>query len=94
MFQLIFFIAFSGAEKHVFHIAPIRTTRYVLKNFRYVDVSNRIRKLNEVKTFIFVVSKLQLCQFEIPIFIHKLMCQGSLIKSVSFLFGEFNRVAS
>ena len=38
-------------------------------------------------------SKLQLCQLEIPIFVYKLMCLRSLIKSVSFVFCEFNRIA-
>jgi hypothetical protein len=38
-----FFFAFWGAEKHVFHIVPFRPTRYVLKIFRCLEVSNRVR---------------------------------------------------
>jgi tricorn protease-like protein len=88
-----YFFAFWGAEKHVSHIVPLRTTRNVHFRIRCLEVTNRERKWNEVKIFIFVMSKLQLCQLEIPIFIYKLMCQISLIKAVSFLFCEFNRVA-
>ena len=81
--------AFWGTEKHFFHIFPFRPTRYVLKSYRCLDVSNRVRKWNKFKKFIYVVSTIQLCQLEIPIFIYKLMCQCSLINSVSFLFCEF-----
>ena len=38
--------------------------------------------------------KFQLCLWELPIFIYKLMCQCSLLNSVSFLFCEFIRVTS
>ena len=86
--------AFWGAEKHVFHISPFRTTRYVLKSFRYLEVSNRVSNWNEVKNFIFLRSKLQLCQLEIQIFIYKLMCPSTLINRVSFLFYDLIRVAS
>ena len=92
MFHLIFF-RILGAEKHVFHIAPFRPTRYVLKSFRYLDVTNPVRNRNKVKNVVYVGSKLQFCQLEIPIFIYKLMWQSSLIHLVSFLFCEFNRVA-
>ena len=34
---------------HVIHIVPFRTSRNVLKNFRCLDVSNRVRNLNKVK---------------------------------------------
>jgi len=37
---------------------------------------------------------LQICQFELPVFIYKLMCEGLLWISVSYGFCEFNRVAS
>ena len=89
-----FFFAFWGAEKHVTHIAPFRPSRYVLKCFRRLEFSNHIWNWNKVKNFIYVVSKLQLFQLDIPIFIYKLMCQISLIISVSFLFSEFNRLAT
>jgi len=94
MFQLIFFFAFSGAERHVFHIAPFRPPRNRLKSFRNLEVRNRIRNWNKVKNFIFVGSKLQLCQLEITIFIYKIICQSTLINSVSFLFCEFIRVTT
>jgi len=41
MFLLIFFFEFSGAEKHVFHFVPFRTTWYELKRFRYLGVGSR-----------------------------------------------------
>jgi hypothetical protein len=62
--------------------------------FRWLEVSNCIRNWNKVKNYNYFGSKLQLCQLNIPIFIYKLMCQISLIKSVSFVFCEFNRVGS
>ena len=34
---------------HVIHIVPFCPSRNVLKNFRCLDVSNRVRKLNKVK---------------------------------------------
>ena len=71
--------AFWGAENYVFHIVPFRPTRYVLKSFRCMEVSNLVRNWNKIKNFIFVKSKLELCQLEMPIFIYKLMCQSSLI---------------
>ena len=94
MFQLISFFAFWGSVKHVFHIPLFRPTRYVLMSFRYLEVGNRVRNWNNIKKFIFVWSKLQLCQLEIPIYIYKIMSQSTLINSVSFLFSEFIRVTS
>ena len=94
MFQLTFIFAFWEAEKHVFHITPFRPTRYVLMRLKWLEVSNRVRKWNKVKNFIFVELKLELCQLEMLIFIYKLMCKSSLINNVSFLFCEFNRVTS
>ena len=44
-----FFFAFCGAEKHVFHIATFSPTRYVLKGFRYLEVTKRVRDWNKVK---------------------------------------------
>jgi len=89
-----FFFAFFGAEKDVFHIAPFRPTRYVLKSFRYLEVRYRVRNWYKFKKFIFVGSKLSLFQLEIPISIYKIMCQSTLINTVSFLFCEFIRVTS
>ena len=88
------FFAFWVAEKHVTHIAPFRRKRYVLKSFRWLEVSNRVRNWNKFKNYSYVRSNLQLCQLEIPIFIYKLMCQSSLINSVSSVFCEFNSVGS
>ena len=62
-------------------------------HFRCLEGSNRVRMWNKIKKFIYVWSKLQLCQLEIPIFIYKLMWQGSLINSVSFVLCEFNGVS-
>jgi hypothetical protein len=92
-FQLIFFFAFWGAEKHVFHIVPFRPTRYVINSIKCLEISSSLTNWNKVKNDIYVRSKFQLCLLEIPIFINKLMCQSSLIISFSFVFCEFNRVA-
>jgi len=62
--------------------------------FRCLEFSNCVRNWNKVINVIFVGSKLQLCQLEIPIFIYNLMCQSSLINSFSLLFFDLNRVAS
>ena len=94
LFQLISFFVFWGEEKHVFHIASFRPTRYELKRFTYLEVSNRVRKWNKVKNNIYLRSKIQLCQLETPIFLNKFMWQSSLINTVSFLFCEFNRVVN
>jgi hypothetical protein len=85
-FSWFSFFVFRGAEGHVFHIVPFRTTRCVLKSFRCLEFSNRVRNWNKFKNNIYVKSKLQLFQFELPIFINKLMCQSSLINAVSFVF--------
>ena len=63
-------------------------------SFRCVEIINRVKKWYNVKHFIFMGSKLQLCQLEIPIFMYKLMCKISLWISVSYVFCEFNRVAN
>jgi len=89
-----FFWAFWRAEKHVFHIVPFRPSRYVPKSFVCLEISNRVRNWNNVKNNIYMRSKLQLCRLDSPIFIYKLMCKCSLINSVSFVFCEFNRIAS
>ena len=93
-FSWFSYFAFWGAEKRVFHIVPFSPTRYVLKSFRCLEVSNRVTNWNKVKNNIYLRSKLQLCQFEIPKAIYKLMCQSSLKISVSLLFCEFNLVWS
>jgi len=49
-----------------------------------LEVSNRVKNRNKVKNFIFVESKLELCQLEMPIFIYKLTCQISLINMFHF----------
>jgi hypothetical protein len=93
-FSWFSFFEFWGAAKHVFNIIPYRTARYVLQSFSCLEVSNRVRNWTKVKNNFYVSSKLLLCQFEIPIFINKLMCQSSLLISVSFVFCDFNGVAS
>ena len=69
MFQMIFWVGFWGAEKRVFHIVPFRPTKYVLKSFWCLDVSNDVRNWNKFKNNIYWRSKLQLFQMEIRIFI-------------------------
>ena len=86
--------AFWGPEKQLFHNAPFRTTSYVLKSFGYLDVSNSVSNRNKGKNRIFVESMLQICQLEIPVFIHKFMTQSSLWFSVSYWVCEFNSVAN
>ena len=78
--QKLSFFAFWEAEKHVFHITPFRPTSYVLMRLKWLEVSKPERNWNKVKNFILVLSKLELCQLEMLIFIYKLMCQMSLIK--------------
>jgi hypothetical protein len=78
-FSRLSFFAFWEDEKHVFHITAFRPTSYVLMRLKWLEVSNRVRNWNKVKNFIFVGSKIQLCQLEIPIFIYKIECQGTLI---------------
>ena len=93
MLQQIFFFEFWGAEMHVFHIVPFCPTRYVLTSVRCLEFSSRVRNWNKVKNIIYVKSKLLLSQMDLPIFINQLMCQSSLIKTVSFVFCEFYRVS-
>ena len=93
MFPLIFFRILRSWKARFSH-RSISPPRYVLKRFRYLEVINRVRKWNKVKNVIFVGSKLQLSQLEIPIFIYKIMCQSTLINSVSLLFCGFIRVTS
>ena len=79
---------------HVIQIVPIRTSRNVLKNFRCLDVSNRVRNRNKVKKLLREVKTAIMPIGITNIYINKLMKQSSLINSVSFVFCEFNRVAS
>ena len=89
MFQLIYFFAFWGAEKHVFHIVPFCPSRYLLKGFSCLEVSNRVRNWNKVKNNIYVRSKLQLYQLELRIFINKLMWHSSLISQFLLRFVNY-----
>ena len=73
---------------------PFRPTRYVLKSFRCLEVSNFVRNWNKVININYVSLNILLFQLEIPIFLNKLMCQRSLINSVSFVFCEFIRFAN
>ena len=93
-FSLYSFLAFWGAEKQLFHIAPFRSTSYVLKSLGFLEVSKRVSNWNKGKNRIFVESMLQICQLDIPVFIYKFMSQSSLWFSISCGFCEFNRVAS
>ena len=51
---------------------------------KWLEVSNHVRNWNNVENFIFVESKIELCQLEMPTFIYKWMCQSSLIKLFHF----------
>ena len=93
-FQLIICFRILRSWKARFWHQSICPTRYVLKGLRWLEVSNRVRNWNTVKNIVYVGSKLQLCHLEIPIFIYKLMCQSSIINSVSFVFCDLNRVAT
>ena len=62
-----YFYRIWGAKSTIFTSFHFPPTRYVLKIFRLFDVSNRIRKWNKFKNIIYVGSKFQLCQLEIPI---------------------------
>ena len=42
------FLAFWGAENHVFNNIPFRSRSYVIKSFAYLEVSNRVSNWNEV----------------------------------------------
>jgi len=64
------------------------------KEFQVLRNQKSCKELKKVKNFIFVASKLQLCQLEIPIFIYNIICQIILINTVSFLFCEFIRVTT
>ena len=59
-----------------------------------LEVSNRVSNWNKAKNLIFVVSIHKISQFKITVFIYKLIWQSSLWVSVSYVFCEFNRVAS
>jgi hypothetical protein len=92
-FSWFSFFAFWGAEKHVFHISPFRPTSYILTCFRCLENSNRVKNWYKYKKLIFVVFELQLCQFEITIFMYKVMCLIILWISVSYEYCVFNRVS-
>ena len=94
MFQLIFFLHFKSWKARFSHRSIFFPPRYVLKSFRYLELINRVRTWNNVKKLHIRGSKIQLCQLEIPTFTYKIMCQITLINSVSFLFCEFIGVTS
>ena len=78
MFQLIFIFRILRSWKGRYSHRSISPTSYLLMRLWWLDVSNRVRNWNKVQIFIFVGSKFQLCQLEIPIFIYKLNWQTSL----------------
>jgi len=45
----VYFFAFWGVEKHVFHIAPFRSTSYELKSFGIMWVRIRVSIWSKVK---------------------------------------------
>ena len=84
MFQLTFIFRILRSWKAFFYITPFRPTSYVLMRLKWLEFSNRVRNWNKVKNFIFVESKLELCQLQMLIFIYKLMCQNSLMNMFHF----------
>ena len=94
MFELIFFFRILRNWKARFSHRSISHPKVCTKLFLVLEVSNLVRNRNKIKKNIYVSSKLLLFQLEIPKIIKKLMCQSSLINSVSFVFCEFNIVAS
>jgi hypothetical protein len=93
-FSCCSFFGFWWAEKHVFPIAPFRSTSYVLKSFGCLEVSKRVTNWNKCKKLILVLSILEIWKLEISVFIYKLMRQSSLWISISYGLCGFNRVAS
>jgi len=39
---------------HVYHVAPLRSTSYVIKGYKFFEVSNHVSNTNKVKNLIFV----------------------------------------
>jgi len=93
-FSWFSFFAFWGTEMHVFKIVPFRPTRYVLKIFRYLDVSNRVKNWSKVKNNMYVRRNFYNINWIYQYSKKILICQFSLKNSVSFMFCEFNRVSS
>ena len=52
----VHFSHFWGDEKQLFHIAPFRSTIYVLKSFVCLEVSSLVSKWNKGKNLIFIGS--------------------------------------
>ena len=93
-FSLYSLFAFWGADKHVFHIAPFRSTSYEINIFWILGVSYHVSNWKNGKNLIFEEPIVQMYQFAIPISIYKLMLQSSLWISVSYVLCECNCVAS
>ena len=49
-FSWLSFFAFWETEMHVFHFTPFRPTSYVLMILKWLEVSNRVRNWNKIKT--------------------------------------------
>jgi len=87
------FFAFWGEGKHVLHIAPFCPTRYVLKSFRYLEVSNLVRNWNKVNNFIFLGRNFNYANWKYQ-YSYTNFVSYFINKLVSILFCEFNREAS
>ena len=94
IYKLTLIFRILRSWKARFSHTTFRTTSYVLMILKWLEVSNRVRNWNKVKNFIFVESKLELCQLEMLIFKYKLNVSEFINKRVSFLFCDFNRVTS
>ena len=89
IFQLTFVFRILRSWKARFSYRPIS-----LHEFRVFGGQKSSIERMKGKNLIFVVSILQTCQLEIPLFIYKLICQNSLWISVSYGFWEFKCVTS
>ena len=88
------FFAFWGAEKHVSHFAPFRPTRYVLKSFRWLEFSNRVRNWNIIKKNHLRVVEISIMPIGYTNIHIQINVSESFIKEVSFVFCELKIVAS
>ena len=94
MLQMIFFFRILRSWRARFHIATFRSTSYVLMRLRCLDDSNRVTNLRKVKKNSFSwIRNLNYANWKYQ-YSYKIKVLEFIIKIVSFLFCEFNRVTS
>ena len=79
MFQLIFIFRILRSWKSRSSHRSISPYEVFTKDFQILGGQKSCKELKLSKNVIYVVSKPQLCQLEIPIFIYKIMCLSTLI---------------